>query len=694
MNSDRTSTPPQQSQGAGVYLVMAAMTTLGALLAVLLCRDLVSAFRRSVETNGEWAAKAADYAELSRLATVADAPGNNVFESHDIAGERATLERVAAEYEAHYARALNEAADAPAPIRARMLEHLGASKQSFDAMIREAKAIFTALDEHDASAAGQHMATMDQRLADTADHLGALATAVRSHQEAEFHAQRQMAEQRGSWAWALAAVLGAFSVGMAAYGVKLARVVSEAHGAVARSAHEMSLLLDNASQGFASIQLDGRISSARSAAFDRLLGTPREGEALHELLQGYAPQAGIALQLGLDAIREDALPIELNIEQLPRQIQRDERHLRLSYRPIQGSGPLQSLLVVASDVTAEVERERAEVHHRELLSVVERISKDRQGFIDFFSESSAAIEALSSGTISDAVVSKRIVHTLKGNSGFFGLTSIVEVCHRVEDLWAEQTPDPADVALLRDAWDDLVERLKSLIDDDTAIVEVPLGEYDALVHEVRSEAPRESILKALTAWRLEPISKRFERFADQASSLALRLGKPRPEVMIDDHGVRLPPERWASFWQAWAHVVRNAVDHGLENGAARVERGKSESGQLRFEAKIEREELVLALSDDGSGIDWERVRQRARDVGLPHATQRDLELALFSDGFSTREEVTTTSGRGVGMSAIKEEVDARGGYMQVNAESGRGTTVSCHFPWPLRLTLPPMAGAA
>jgi two-component system chemotaxis sensor kinase CheA len=694
MSTERVSAPPQRPQGAGVYLIMAAMTTVGVLLAVLLCRDLVNAFRRSVETNGEWAAKAADYGELSRLATRADAPGNNVFETHDIAGERATLRRVVAEYEGHHARAVLEAGDAPAVVRERMLQQLNAARLSFDAMVAEATAIFVALEANAAEEAGQHMATMDQHLARASEQLGALATTVREHQEGEFRAQRSMAEQRGVLAWGLAVVLGLFSVGMAAYGVKLAKVVSEANRAVARSNREMSLLLDNASQGFARIQLNGQIAQARSAAFDRLLGTPRTGEGLQELLHGYAPDASVALLLGLEAIREDALPLELNLEQLPKEIERNQHHLKLTYRPIGTGGPLESLLVVVSDVTAEVERERAEVHHRELLTVVERISKDRQGFIDFFSECSSAIENLSAGGLGDVITTKRIVHTLKGNASFFGLTSIVEVCHRVEDLWTEQAPSAAELTLIQDAWDNLVQRLSTLIDDDHTSIEVPLDEYDSLVRDIRSEAPRDSILRALAAWRLEPIRKRFERFAELASSLANRLGKPAPELAIDDNGVRLAPERWASFWQAWAHVVRNAVDHGLEVESARVERGKAAAGQLRFEAKLEGEELVVALSDDGAGIEWERVRRRAEALGLPHATPLDLEAALFSDGFSTRDEVTTTSGRGVGMSAMQEEVRVRGGYMRVDTEVGRGTTVSCRFPWPLRLSAPPLQGAA
>src|SRR5262245_25623637 len=110
MNTQRKArAPTPRAHGAALYLLMAAMTIIGAFLAVLLCRDLVEAFRRSVVTNGEWATRAADYSKLAQMATAANAPGNNVFETKDIAGERAKLARLVTEFEAQHAHVVAEA---------------------------------------------------------------------------------------------------------------------------------------------------------------------------------------------------------------------------------------------------------------------------------------------------------------------------------------------------------------------------------------------------------------------------------------------------------------------------------------------------------------------------------------------------------------------------------------------------------
>jgi chemotaxis protein histidine kinase CheA len=89
---------------------------------------------------------------------------------------------------------------------------------------------------------------------------------------------------------------------------------------------------------------------------------------------------------------------------------------------------------------------------------------------------------------------------------------------------------------------------------------------------------------------------------------------------------------------------------------------------------------VIQVSDDGRGIDWERVRSRARAAGLPHGDQAALVEALFAEGVSTAENVTSVSGRGVGLSALREACRALDGSIQVTSKSGEGTTLVFRFP--------------
>jgi two-component system chemotaxis sensor kinase CheA len=147
--------------------------------------------------------------------------------------------------------------------------------------------------------------------------------------------------------------------------------------------------------------------------------------------------------------------------------------------------------------------------------------------------------------------------------------------------------------------------------------------------------------------------------------------------------VRLDHDRWAPFWGAFVHVVRNAVDHGLEDPETRAAIGKAipRIGLRTYEiVEGAAGQLILEISDDGRGIRWEAVAAKAAKVGLPHATRDDLAAALFAEGLSTRDAVTETSGRGVGLGAVREACAALGGRIEVESTSGVGTTFRFRFP--------------
>jgi two-component system, chemotaxis family, sensor kinase CheA len=118
------------------------------------------------------------------------------------------------------------------------------------------------------------------------------------------------------------------------------------------------------------------------------------------------------------------------------------------------------------------------------------------------------------------------------------------------------------------------------------VLEVDLEKHAELVAQARHRRVPEELVETLAAWADKPVRRRFERFTDQARSLAERLGKPRVDVQIQASQVRLSAKRWAGFWAAFVHAVRNAVDHGMEAPDARMIRGKSPAGKLLLNAEF------------------------------------------------------------------------------------------------------------
>ena len=159
-------------------------------------------------------------------------------------------------------------------------------------------------------------------------------------------------------------------------------------------------------------------------------------------------------------------------------------------------------------------------------------------------------------------------------------------------------------------------------------------------------------------------------------------GRTLPDLMysIDAGNVRLEPQRFMGLWSELVHVVRNAVDHGLETPDERRAAGKPPRPRLRFRARADAEHLIIELEDDGRGISWDAVRRAAAAGGLPSATPEDLTRALLAPGITTRGEVTTTSGRGMGLAAVRERVESLGGRITVTSTLGQGTRFELRLP--------------
>ena len=447
---------------------------------------------------------------------------------------------------------------------------------------------------------------------------------------------------------------------------------------------EMRALLDNVRQGFLTMDGSGHLSAERSKAVSDWFGNADASSSWFEYLSRISPQFAERTRLGWSEVQAGVMPEEVALGQMPSQLNVNSAHYRFEYRPIGDETPHRQYLVIVTDVTAEVEAATAELERRETLALFNHLLEDRSGLESFLDEADDTLEVLASGRTKDLSLVKRAVHTLKGNAGLYGLQSVADLCHSLEDYMAEEgkLPPASGYEALRARWASLLTDARSLLGTQSQLVEISDEQFAALEAAARSGETGAPFLARVRSLKLESTAKRLGHVRRQALQLAERLGKSETRVAVEDHGVRLDPKRWAGFWNAFVHGVRNALDHGIEPTEARLLAGKPGAGTVTLRARDDGERVVVEICDDGRGIDWPGLAARARVMGLPAETQSDLEKALFSDGVSTTEYISDVSGRGVGMGALLAATQALGGKLSVRSAVNQGTTL--HFSFPTR----------
>lgn len=194
----------------------------------------------------------------------------------------------------------------------------------------------------------------------------------------------------------------------------------------------------------------------------------------------------------------------------------------------------------------------------------------------------------------------------------------------------------------------------------------------------------------VTRLRLVPLATLFRRFPGLVRQTAQELGK-EADLTLAGEDVELDKSIADGLYEPLLHLVRNALDHGVDSPAERAAAGKPQRASLRLSARAESDEAVIELSDDGPGLDLKLVRSiaEARGVASREALEElsDMEAAdlVFAPGFSTRTTVSELSGRGVGLDAVRSAMTRLGGRVEIHSRSGAGVRVVLTLPLRVRL---------
>lgn len=252
----------------------------------------------------------------------------------------------------------------------------------------------------------------------------------------------------------------------------------------------------------------------------------------------------------------------------------------------------------------------------------------------------------------------------------------VDTLDRIMNLVGELVLDRTRVAQLKEELDDCLPDEELIRDLDT--VSQHLGSIVGELHE--------QVLQA----RMLPVSQLFNRFPRLVRDISRSLGK-EVEFSLQGESERLDRSVIENLVDPLTHILRNALDHGLEMPEAREAGGKPRTGTIILSAERQEEHVVIRIQDDGPGLNCERLKEKAVANGLITAerargmTSQEAHALIFASGLSTAARVSDISGRGVGMDVVKRNIDALGGTVVVDSTPGFGSTFSLKIPLTLAI---------
>lgn len=478
--------------------------------------------------------------------------------------------------------------------------------------------------------------------------------------------------------------------------------VKEANLVLAATNEEIDKYLKNVNQGLLLIDARGTVGEQYSAVVPDLFG---HNEIAHtSFVDLFFDQSQTEKQKALtdyielmfsQGITDLVLIQELNpVRHYVRTAAAGEdgdRFLEVDFKRIYKGKRLENIMAVVTDVTRvrrlqekiEADEQRRQNEVEQLQAILGHDPDTVQGFIKDAHDSLDMIQRITEeleDSIGEEALAQlfRDCHSLKGNAASFQLEHIAQTAHHAEDILAGMRKDPA--AVSRES----VEKLKQQILKIAAAIEELDALNQRLFNYIRKNLDVGTELQVDNHKRLHQFLQQMERrvqkmCADGEKSCQLVSEVAQLPAQFTDQTLK-------QLKEIIVHLVNNAVDHGIESKQERTTRGKQETGKVVLRLGYSDSTLNLDVADDGRGVDLDLIRRNAvgqgfyREDEVHSLDSKTLISLLFRTGFSTAADVTQTSGRGVGMDVVKENIARMHGKLAVSNHFPAGLTVNISIP--------------
>ncbi|HYX39495.1 MAG TPA: ATP-binding protein [Oligoflexus sp.] len=399
---------------------------------------------------------------------------------------------------------------------------------------------------------------------------------------------------------------------------------------------------------------------------------------------------------------------------------------RLSYIPVYDDGKLSCVHLIMQDISEIKEREvKAEAQRKDmekffaLLQVSDSLfelfmSETRKLFEDIKFDLKSLRENGSAAPLDTANRMFRAVHTIKANAKLFKLNSIQDVAHSVESFLEElrtgkRTFTPSVVAELTQkimaiseevySYASLRKEILNTSDRGSAFnlkyrvqwIRSLMNQFASILRDPKFEQRHLKLIqkefgRALSSFDKASLREYLRGYNQMLQEVAASMGKEVMEIETDLEYHHFDSSTLARINDILLHCLRNAIDHGIETVEERVASGKPRAGVIRLSTKELDGTVSIVLSDDGRGLDLEKIKSKAVEMNLVTAeaadrmSEKEIIPLLFHTGVSTAAAVTEISGRGLGMDVVRDYVQGLSGSFALNFVKGQGTTISFWIP--------------
>ncbi|PRX27984.1 two-component system chemotaxis sensor kinase CheA [Orenia metallireducens] len=476
-------------------------------------------------------------------------------------------------------------------------------------------------------------------------------------------------------------------------------------------------LLNNVGQGFLSFGKSLTINEEYSRECLNIFNKEIGGMNIVELLFKQEGQR----EFLRDILRtifssQDQDDIKMYLPLLPEESKIADKYIDLNFKLIgentKEAGSREMMLVL-TDISDKKELESKVEEERNNLKMAVNVVVNfndfielKNSYLDFFN---SEVEEMVASGISIQDLLSRIylqIHNFKGDFSQLGMNNTVNSLHCFEgkllELKDKLYEESVEITELRRLIKE--EEAVGFLSQDLDILQELLGDYileqnkkiiieisklkmiEKRVVELLAPKDSEKLLVELKRLRYKPFKEILKFYPDYMQELGGRLGKLIKPVKIVGGKELVDLEDYNELGKSLVHLFRNSIDHGIEEPEQRVAKGKSKYGEIICEIEMEEDKIIIKVSDDGKGINIAKIKEHALKEGLYSAkelnnlSQQEILSIIFSEGLSTKKNVTELSGRGVGLAAVKEAVERLSGSIKIYTTLDKGTEFQLIVP--------------